>query len=317
MGRNTNNVEKFPDNIFERDRIEVDDYHYNIYKARFNNLYALYEYLKAEPDINRGVFYKLSSVEGDSDFAGKPYKKAVEELVSEVDPGYQEFLKLQSDLNARKGKIHRYKTVKTLAGGHLNVPAYCAGSPLCYETEEKIMKPKFARMHVTLSYYWGTEKKQVLNRAIIITNILKALENAGYSVDLNTFELSRCGDELAYIIVQIKKHGGRCDMQALYKSLCHVEFLRRILFRVLETMDVENGWCSGYGSTCDEIFTRDALKLGKNDIFFDQPRDMGIRGNDLADDFESAMEHLNLSDKIDVERAKKQFREETKILVKK
>lgn len=314
---NVNNVERFPDNIFEPDNVRVFNERYNMYKVRFNNLYALYEYLKSDPDINRGVFYKLSSIEGEASFAGKPYKRAVEDLVSDVDPGYQEFLKLQRDLNAKKGKVHKYKTVRTVAGGHLNVPAYCAGSPLCYETEEKIMKPKFARMHVTLSYYWGTTKEQVLNRAIIITNVLKALENAGYSVDLNTFELSSCGDELAYIIVQIKKHGGRLDMQALYKSLCHVEFLRRILFRVLETLDVENGWCSGYGSTCSEKFTKEALHLGKNDIFFDQPRDMGIEGYDLADDFESAMEALNLTDKIDVEKAKKRFREETKILVKK
>lgn len=313
----TGNIDNFPDNIFEPRKVEVDDSIYTLYKVRFNNLYALYEYLKSDPTINRGVFYKLSSIEGDSDFAGKPYKRAVEDLISEVDPGYQEFLKLQSDLNATKGRIHKYKTIRTVAGGHLNVPAYCAGSPLCYETEEKIMKPKFVRMHVSLSYYWGTSKQQVLNRAIIITNVLKALENAGYSVDLNTFELSSCGDELSHIIVQIKKHGGRMDMQALYKSLCHVEFLRRILFRVLETMDVQNGWCSGYGATCGESFTRDLLDFNKNDIFFDQPRDMGIRGNDLAEDFENAMDSLNLTDKIDVERAKRNFREETKVLVKK
>lgn len=313
----TDNSIRFPDNIFEPSKIEVDDCHYTLYKVRFNNLYTLYEYLKSDPTINRDVFYRLSSVEGDRDFAGKPYNRAVEELISDVDPGYEEFLKLQRDLNVAKGKIHKYKTIRTVAGGHLNVPAYCAGSPLCYETEEKIMKPKFAKMHVSLSYYWGTNKSQVLNRAIIITNVLKALENAGYSVDLNTFELSSCGDELSHIIVQIKKHGGRLDTQALYKSLCHVEFLRRILFRVLETMDVTNGWCSGYGSTCDKHFTADVLNFGKNDIFFDQPRDMGIRGNDLADDFESAMECLNLCDKIDVDRAKRDFREETKVLVKK
>lgn len=312
------NQTRFSDNIFEPEKIKVGRCNYQMYRANFNNLYALYEYLKSDPELNRDVFYKLSSVSGSYDFAGKPYEEAVEDLIGEVDPGYEEFLKLQSDLNtAKKGKIHKFRLVRTVAGGHLNIPAYCAGSPLCYETEERISKPKFIRIHVSLSYYWGTTKDQVLHRAIIITNILKALEKSGYSVDLNTFEMSREDDELAYIIVQIKKHGGRLNMSALYKTLCHVEFLRRILFRILETLAVQNSWGSGYGQTCDEEFIRKALKLGKNDIFFDQPRDMGIHGDDLADDFENAIKHLNLEDKIDVEKAKREFREDTKVLAKK
>lgn len=313
----TNNHIKFSDNIFEAEKITVFDDTYRVLKARFSNLYALYEYLKSDLELNRDVFYKLSSVDGSYDFAGKPYNQAVEDLIGPLDPGYQEFLKLQSDLNTKKGSIHKYKTVRTVAGGHLNVPAYSAGSPLCYETEERITKPKFARIHVALSYYWGTTKKQVLNRAIIITNILKALEKAGYSVDLNTFELSQEYNELAYIVVQIKKHGGRLDMQGLYKTLCHVEFLRRILFRILESLDLRNGWGSGYGSTCSEEFTRNALHMGKNDIFFDQPRDMGIQGDDLSEDFETAINHLNLQDKIDVEKAKREFKQDTMILRKK
>ncbi len=312
----TTNHERFSDSIFEPEMLTVDGYTYRILKARFSNLYVLYDYLKANPELNRDVFYKLSSLDGDYSFAGKPYEKAVEDLVGELDPGYEEFLKLQSDLNAKKGKIHKYRTVRTVAGGHLSVPAYCAGNPLCYETEERITKPKFARMHVSLSYYWGTTKDQVLHRAIIITNILKALEKAGYSVDLKTFELSQERDELAYIIVQIKKHGGRLDMQGLYKTLCHVEFLRRILFRILETLDLRNSWGHGYGQTCSEEFTRDVLKLGKNDIYIDQPRELGIFGDDLADDFESTITHLSLQDKIDVEKAKREFKQESMILRK-
>ncbi len=309
------NHEKYEDYIFSPERVDIGEDTYTLYKARFNSLFDLYEYLKSNPQTNRRVFTTLHSVEKGSSFAGKPYKAAVEDLVNEVDPGYEEFLTLQRDLNnASLREMHKYKLVRTVAGGHLNVPAYSAGNPLCYETEEKIKKPKFVRIHVTLSYYWGTSKKQVLNRAIIITNVLKALEKAGYSVDLNTFELSEEYDELIYIVVQIKRHGERMNMAALYKTLCRVEFLRRILFRILETLDVKRNWEDGYGTTCDERFTRKVLNFGPNDIFFDQPREMGIRGEDLADDFEAAIKHLNLEDKIDVEKAKKEFTEDVKSL---
>lgn len=308
---------KYPDNIFPPEVEKIGRCNYTKYVARFNNLYELYDYLKSNPETNGVVFRSLSSLEKGSNFAGKPYHEAVEDLVNEVDPGYEEFLSLQKDLNnANRRMVHKYKTVRTVAGGHLNVPAYSAGSPLCYETEERIVKPKFVRIHIALSYYWGTTKNQVLNRAIIITNVLKALENAGYSVDLNTFELSEEERELIYIAVQIKRHGERMNMSALYKTLCHVEFLRRILFRVLETLDVKEDWQNGYGSTCSEEFTRKALKFNNNDIFFDQPRAMGIQGEDLAEDFENAIKHLNLEDKIDVEKAKREFSEDVAVLKK-
>ncbi len=312
------NYLRFPDNIFEPEKVKIGRYNYTRYYARFNNLYELYEYLTSDPNLNRVVFRNLSSLEKDSDFAGKPYSEAVEDLISEVDPGYEEFLSLQKDLNnAKHGAIHKYKTVRTVAGGHLNTVAYSTGNPLCYETEERVVKAKFVTIHIALSYYWGTSKEQVLNRAIIITNVLKALENAGYSVNLNTFELSEEARELIYIVVQIKRHGEKMNMSALYKTLCHVEFLRRILFRVLETLDVTEDWQHGYGSTCSEEFTRKALKFGENDIFFDQPRAMGINGKDLAEDFENAIKHLNLEDKIDVEKAKREFNDDVAVLKKK
>lgn len=312
----TNNIKNYPDNIFEPYNVSGDFGNYKMYKASFLNLYALYDYLKSNPDINRYVFRQLSSVDGSESFAGKPYDEALEDLIEEYDPGYEEFLKFQGKINAKKGKVHKYKTVRTVAGGHINVPAYSVGSPLCYESEERITKPKFVKMHVTLSYHWGTSKSQVLNRAIIITNILRALEKANYNVSLNTFELSEEYRELIYIVVQIKKYGGTLDMQALYKTLCNVEFLRRILFRVLETLDVEENWSNGYGCTCNRDFTRDVLKFGKDDIYFDQPDRMGIYGRDLAEDFENAINRLNIQNKIDVEKAKREFKEGTKILRK-
>lgn len=315
MNENEKNYIRFPNNIFEPEYIDINNEKYRLYLARFKNLYDLYEYLKSNPTLNREIFSELSSETGSYSFAGKPYKEAVEDLIGDIDPGYREFLKLQNDINnARNIEIHKYKTVRTVAGGHLNVPAYSMGNPLCYETEEKIRKPKFVRIHVMLSYYWGTSKQQVLNRAIIITNVLKALERSGYNVDLNTFEFSIYGNELIYVVVNVKRHGETLNMQALYKTLCNVEFLRRILFRVLETMDVKCSWGGSYGSTCNEIFTRKALKFDNNDIFFDQPCYMGIKGEDLTEDFEEAIAHLNLKDKIDVEKAKEQFKNNSKVL---
>lgn len=303
------NVTKFPNNIFPPKTVEVNGISYTVYQSRFTDLYDLYQYLKGSPHINRKVFPSLESEENDFAFAGKPYKEAVEDLIKEVDPGYEEFLELQKALNSgRQGTVHKYRTVKTVAGGHLHIPSYSAGAPLCYETEERVIKPKFIGIHATLSYRSLTTKAQVFNRAVIITNILKALEKAGYSVNLNTFKLAENSDELVHCVIQMKNYGGHLNMNALYQSLCHVEFARRILFRLLETTDVKTNWHDGYGSTCDEDFAKAVLKLNKQDLYFSTPNEMGIEGENIVQDFETVLECLNLCDKIDVEQVKHNFR---------
>lgn len=307
---------RFSDNIFEKRDILVETHKYKLFLARFSNLNELYDYLKSDPKINTDVFETLSSITGSSDFAGRSYEEAVEMLVDSVDPGYEEFLKLQGFLNrAIKVDTHKYKTVRTVAGGRLDIPAYSAGSPLCYETLERKKMPKFIKLHISLSYSWTTSKAQVYNRAIIITNIIKALESAGYNVFANAFELASYEDEIIHIVIDVKKHNQNVNMQALYKSLCYVEFLRRILFRVLETLDLENSWSNSYGRVCSESFIKKVLNLDHNDIFIGSPSDLGIKGNSLSYDFASAAEALNLSDKFDVEMAKKIFDEQSKKLM--
>lgn len=313
------NHDRFPNNIFKAEIKEIDQDKYLIYKARFSNLYDLYNYLNSNPNLNLEVFSNLDSETSPASFAGKSYKKAVEDLISDIDPGYEEFLKLQKEINnAKSGYIHKYQTVKVPAGGHLDVRAYSVGAPLCYETQERISKPKFIKLHIALSYNCNTTKSQVYNRAVIITNVVKALEKAGYRVALDVFELSYVSNEIVNISINVKKHDGQMNMSILYKTLCHVEFLRRILFRVLETMEVKKSyWGYGYGSTCSEAFARKVLRLDKNDIFFAEPSEMNIKGEYLSDDFIEAIKHINLKDKINVDKVKEEFDKNIKTLRKK
>ncbi|MBR4178556.1 MAG: hypothetical protein IKR57_04335 [Bacilli bacterium] len=321
-----NNHLRFPNNIFppmdiemktkpDGTLVEETPRKYKLFIARFNNLYELYDYLKSNPRINSYVFETLESESDNTSYSGKPYKEAVEDLIKDEEHEYDEFLKLQKSINnAVKVDAHEYKKVKAVTGGQLNIPAYTVGDPMCYDSKMRIKKPKFIKMHVLISYNARTTKNQVLNRAIIVANLVKALENAGYNIDLETFELSYLENEIEYTGVKIKNHGQKMKMSNLYKVLCHIEFFRRLLFRVLETLDFENYWSSGYGYKCSKEFTYELLKIGKNDIFIDQPIKMGIKGRDLAEDFESMINYLNLQDKIDVEKAKDDFTKEAEKL---
>lgn len=299
------NYERYPNNIFKPTTIDINGKEFDIYKASFKSLYDLYKYLKSEPEINKEVFNTLASESGNVNFAGVPYAEALENLISSETTGYDDFIKLNTQFeSAKKIPVHIYETLKTQAGGHLNIQAYSVGNPLCYETEIKVLKPKFIRMFVTLSYSCNTTEKQVINRAIIIASIVSALEKFGYKVDLNTFSLDEASNEIEFINVKIKNYGQKISMQSLYKVLCNISFLRRILFRVIETLDLDSSWQYGYGKACNEETIRNVLKLNKDDILITSAFNLGIKGDDILEDFNNAIENLGLSNIISIKKEK-------------
>ncbi len=314
-----NNYLKYPDVMMEPYMREIFSDIYTIHSYRFHGLQEFYDFLKSNPSINYTVFEKgsLSSIVGRADFAGKPYSDAVEDLIKDVDPGYQEYLNIQRRMKAKNGIIHKYNSMKSIAGGSVDSAAYSVGSPEIYKVSRIVKKPKFITLDTQIAYYWGTSKEQVFNRALIITNLIKALERQGYSVNVNSFMLVACADEMIQAVFEIKKHGGHTNYQTLYKSLVNVEFFRRLCFRLMEVSDVTNDWSSGYGHTCDESIARKVLNLKDDDLYFDQPREMEITGVKLEFDFKRAVEYLKLENVIDVDQEIKHLQEGVKILQKK
>lgn len=316
------NEEKYPFNIFKPSEIEFNGGNANLFLARFNSLYDLYNYLKSNPKVNEKVFKDLRSRTNGFSFAGKPYNEALEDLVKPIDPGYNEFLDLQANFNnATLGQTSKYKTIRTVAGGRIHTPSYCAGSPYCYTIEERVLRPKFIKVFINLVYPADNTKESILNRAIIITNVVNALEKAGYSIDLETFAITAENQffndltEISEIVIQIKKHAEKLNMANLYKVLCNVEFLRRVLFSVLETMSFENPlWGSSYGRNLQKSKVSGILKLSSDDIYFGYPSEMNILGKDLVSDFESAIRMLDVDDKIDVDKTCEDFETQYKMI---
>ncbi len=303
-----NNYKKFPYNLYKPEIVTVDGDRYIRYNARFRSLHDLYVYLRSHPGINRKVFSTLSSTNGSTEFAGIPIEEAIEELNSPPRDEYRDFLRLSERLNSDSlGFVQEHITISAPGGGCIDIPAYASGNPFCYKIGRSIYTPKFVRINVLLSYYSGTTKEQILNRALIVAALVNAFEQEGYIVDVNTFEMSAEDNEIIDIDVNIKNNDETFNRASLYKTLCYVEFLRRILFRVLETMDVKNSWGFGYGHPCSESFVREAKRLDSTDIVIDQPREMGIYGKNIAEDFRNTIEHLQLGDKIDVTRAADEF----------
>ncbi len=313
-----NNYLKYPENVMTPKVVPLQGYDYKVYSYRFRGIQDFYDFLKKNPDVNYTVFPKgkLSSIHGERRFAGKPYYDALEDLTKEMDPGYQEYLQVQKQIQARGGRAHRYRPIKSVAGGSVDPVAYSTGSPEIYRASRLYKRPKFLTIDTQIAYNCGHSKAQVFNRAVIITSLIRALERNGYSVDVNSFMVAVEDDEVIESVFEIKRQGHSMNYQALYKSLVDVEFFRRLCFRLIEISNVQNEWSYGYGSPAYESMVRELLNLKKEDIYFDQPSDMGIRGKDIGDDFAEVVDSLQLQNYINVSKEIDSLRRSVKVLQK-
>ena len=304
------NVEHFPNNVQAPIDIEIDDSQYKLYGFTFGGLYDFYNFLKKGPKTNTDIFGTSSS------FAGRPYDEAIELLIQDNDPGYQEYLKVQRNLRAYKKPTHKYKVVKSIAGGAIDPQAYATSSPEIYRVSRLMQKPKFITIDTQIAYNCGTSKNEVFNKAVIITNLIHALERKGYNVDVNSFMMASEDNEIIQALFKIKRHGQITNYQAIYKTLVDVEFFRRLGFRIIEASEVRNSWSYGYGHPTGERLARKVLNLNPDDIYFGQPMELDIGGENIGEDFENVVSHLNLEKIIDVEKEKRILQESAKVLKK-
>lgn len=313
------NYEKYPKNIFRPREVVIDGEKYTYFLNMFQSIGDLHDYLTSNPRINIAAFDEknLSSRNNTYGFAGEPYDKALNDLINDEDPQYLEFSKIINSglTNADYVDGDSYRTVRTLAGGYLNPHLYCVGEPLCYETEELIKQPKFINIYSALSYSSGTSDGQIFNRSIILISIINALKKSGYTVDLNAFEMSYEDHEIVNNVVGLTKPRESIDLQSIYKTY-KKEFLRRILFGVLETIEVKGPWSGSYGHTCKESFVRKLLQIEKDAIYFATAQELGIKGDDLMKDLQATLHKLKLEDIIDVREMDESFQEQVKKLRK-
>lgn len=301
------NYQKYEKNIKEPYLYTIDDTEYMIHSFIFTGVQDLYDLLKKDPEINSNAFSKdsPSSKTNPFGFAGIPYDEALEKLIKEMDPGYQEYMSIQKKFQSSMPVTNKYVTMKSIAGGVVDPVAYTTGSPEIYTISRVKQRPKAITINIQVAYCSSTTKEEVFNRALIITSLISALERSGYAVNVNSFMSVEEGKEIINGSFQIKKQGKNINYQTLYKTLVDVDFFRRLCFRLMEISDVKNIiWSTTYGRLCSEEKVRKLLKLKKNDIYFDQPTKMNISGSDIAKDFENVIHTLRLDSIIDVKKEK-------------
>ena len=288
--------------------VKLNEYE-TLYKYNFSNLNDLYNYLKSNPTVNTRIFRKQASLKNDTDFSGVPLTEATEYLKGGYNIDFDKFdIATRSIRKIGYEDVDSRKLVLSQHGGVYLSPLVAAGVPNCMVKYERDTNPKHITIYFQLGYSWMTTPTQVFNRGIATINLIQSLEDKGYIVDLKVFELSECDNEYIDLSVNIKQVDELLNITKCYYPLVSKEFLRRLLFRVLESAPVNASWNCGYGSSLNSDEIRKFYKLKEKDLIIAPPIEIGIRGEDIFEDTVSLFENLNLDTEFDLTKLKQKIK---------
>ena len=285
--------------------IEKD--HHRIYNLRFNNLTDLHDYLISNPVVNRSVFHEQASLNPNFSFYGEALPKAIEYCISGYKEGFDNFLVANDKLRETTKEISDNRVLtRTMYGGMPLSALVAAGVPDCMLRYDRDTKSVVRNIYFNLAYPAITTTDKIINRGLATLYIIQALEAKGEMINFKTFQLLRCEDETLNIEITLKKPGDLfLDIEKCYFPIKGKEFLRRVLFRVIESSSVTNSnWGYGYGEPVGENGIRDFFNISSNDLVISYPTEMGITGSNIYDDTLILIERLGLEKEFDINKIK-------------
>ena len=280
---------------------------YKVYNVKFDSLTDLYYYLKSNPRVNRYIFEKQASLKKDSEFAGDSLDKSIEYIVNGYDKGFNNFLVACERMQNVTADFSDNRSLKRgFYGGTFLSSLIAAEVPDCMLMYDRDKGGNIRNMYFSLSYPHFVEQDEILNRGLGTLYIIDALEKKGDIVNFVARETAECGNEIVNIEVVLKKPTDMMlDIKKCYFPLVGREFLRRLLFRVKESLPFENDWSWGYGRTLEEQPLREFFNLKDSDYVISTPNEIGISGNDIYRYTARLIENLNLEEEFDVQKIKK------------
>lgn len=283
-----------------------------IYKYNFSNLTDLYNYLIQDPEVNKKIFNQQASKDVNTSFAGESLEKSIEYLRGGYKVDFDKFDIAVKDVRKFGYEdIDSRKMQRSLHGGIYLSPLVAAGVPDCMIRYIQDSDPKHVTIYFQLSYPHYTTTEQVFNRGIATINLIQILEDKGYIVDLKVFELSTNSNEYIDITINLKQVDEFLNISKCYYPFVSKEFLRRLLFRLLESVPVKTDWNYGYGRSVEDEEIRNFYNLNSKDLVIGAPKTMGISGHDVFEDTVSLFEKLKLSEEFDLSKLKQKVKKKS------
>ncbi|MCM1579148.1 MAG: hypothetical protein NC078_10160 [Ruminococcus sp.] len=273
-----------------------------IYRISFNSPGELHLWLEGEPAVNGKIFLRQHSFLGDESFAGADYETALRYCLGGYGEHYGAVMALQKELEKYVPvRVYRRKKERALAGSHPNVPAFIAGSPKAMFRMERAEQKKFVNIYFNLAYPVITPPKAIINRGAAALSLVRLLEGQGMGVNFKVFMAVYSRDEIFMFEITYKPPGELLNIKKCCYPLCSKEFVRRIVFRVMESVPFENpDWYPNYGEPLSDEQFRSIFGISDNDMVISSPWDMGVKGNDIFTDSRNLLDKLGLEEYVRV-----------------
>lgn len=281
-----------------------------VYNMKFFGIKDLYDYLKSNPKVNYKIFSTQASMKDDPKFSGAPLDQAIEYLLNGYNVGFKNFLEANKRLQSGIIEYQQdYRVKRSMFAGAPVAHLVAANVPACRVVMEPTHGLEIRNVYYNLSYSHKTTPEQIRNRGLATLYLIQALEAKGVIVNFRAFELSESDDEneIFHLSIDLKKSGETAlNIQKCYYPMVAKEFLRRVLFRCMESSEVtEPDWGIGYGTSLDQEGCREFFNARKNDIVISRPKDLMITGDNIYKDTLNMIESLNLESEFNIKQLKK------------
>ena len=125
--------------------------------------------------------------------------------------------------------------------------------------------------------------------------VINQLKEQGYKVNIVATSIMKMQDEIIDITINLNDKNQEKNIQELCKITSTPNFMKRIVFRIMETTKVVNySWFYTYGTPLDNKKLKEIKGLTDNDLYIPGPESLGIEGNNLEEDIEKANNNLDL-----------------------
>lgn len=241
--------------------------------AKFESLNEATEYYMAQP-INH-IFKenerknRLSSIVGEERFTGtKSMDDALRLMREGWDSGAKKLTKSLRLKNLETQPKEVKKAIFDIVGFQASVPRYLQGVPTSMVNKKTVkQKQKVITLIKSSTYNAMTSAQQIMEDSVKFLQIVQAIEAKGVRVNIycafHTIVNGR--SEQIFTKIKIKSANERLNLAKMAFPLMHPSFLRRIMFRAVETNpDVKNtGWLGGYGMPAEPKDTNKLLEKGE------------------------------------------------------
>lgn len=191
-------------------------------------------------DQSGGGFYGTQTWADAVTLATEGWPEGREQIVKGLDAAarYQ-----QAALKARGWDV---------AGAYPDVPRFCSGAPdsMVDPGDQSIAARPIIRILYSRNGDCSVSTEQITNRGCALLSHIDALEDRGYSVELNVCLSNKSEQQTHIVTFPVKRAGEPLEPDRMAFVLAHAALFRRFGFCLMEQHPEMKNWQLGYGGPC-------------------------------------------------------------------